>query len=339
MAVLEVFSKKKSSFIGVIFIISLLFLLSACGSNSPAAGGAEEPAKTGDKTEETKKAVEELSEKEAKKIVAESMAGIVEIFVNGREHYNNVDNPADFSVMRPQLIKYASEKFTDGFLKETAANYYCECDYRFFPDTNLDVRFTLDEHTDGKFTASSIEFINDMGDGGNIVKYSVIQENGKWVMDDIEWVSYEEEALNVTWEEVKAYEEQYGLKVELLNETEHNGRKVYIINMPENEHIMGIYADNTQPLYEVPNELLPKSMQKLTPEEAEKMVKERLGFANRPEVSANYDHDSEEGYYSIQLYKIQDKGTPYERVATYGWYDVDPVTGDIYDAVLGGKVE
>ena len=48
-----------------------------------------------------------------------------------------------------------------------------------------------------------------------------------------------------------------------------------------------------------------------------------------------YDHDNERGHYVILVYEIIDAGTQYERLATIGWYGVDPKTGRVYDAMFG----
>ncbi len=216
---------------------------------------------------ELKDVAKKVSNEEAKKIVNELMSGIVNTFVNSGEvhNWNEYDNPVDFSVLRPELLKYASKNFTNGFLKDTADDYYCQCDQRFFPDINLDVRFTVHENTRKKIVASGIEFFNDMGNGGNTVHLTVIRKDGKWVMDDIKWVPYTKEPMNVTWEEIKAYEAEYKTPVELLNETQYNGRKLYVIKYPENDVIQGKYADSTEIMYEVPEELLPKEEQAAMP--------------------------------------------------------------------------
>lgn len=341
MEMLVIFSKKRSKFIEVIFIMSLLFLLGACGNNHSSGDGGEQEFSKTDNMKKESNGTEELSKEEAKIIVEDLMSGIVQTFRDSGQKYNwnNYDNPADFTIMRPELLKYASVSFTDGFLEETAAEYYCQCDMSFFPIADLDIRFNLHEISDAKFVASSIEFFSEIGPGGSTVYYTIIKENETWLLDDIEWVSYKEQALNVTWEEVKANVENNWGEVEFINETQHNGRKVYIINIPVIQHVRGVYADNTEILYTVPIELFPETMKRLTPEEAEKLVKERLGYENVPEVTVRYDQDTEEGLYFIQVYTIHEKGTPYQRVATIGWFEVNPITGEIYDSVLGRKME
>ncbi|MFK2825543.1 hypothetical protein QYG89_07610 [Bacillus sp. B190/17] len=385
MQVCKFLMKKSHRFIGGLAAAGLFMVLSACGnqtdsaSKEPAVKQTEEASQTAGVSANTKEAENHsdqdnsiegvLSEAKAKKTVDELMSGIVGTFRDSGEKYrwSNYNNPANFDVLQPELLNYASESFTDGFLRETASDYYCECDQRFFPDTSLDVRFTLHKSTNQMFAASSIEFINDMGDGGNTVYYTVVKENGKWVMDDIKWVAPEKEPMNVTWDELQAYEKQFDPKVELLNESKYDGRKIYIIRYPELDQIKGVYADNTEILYDVPNELLPEALQEkesseeteeiaqedasgenqevteeapsgdtLTPEQAEQLVRDHLGFTNQPDISVVYDHDTEEGHYNIHVYKILDKGTEFEHNSTYGWYGVVPETGEIYDSILEG---
>ncbi|MDN4494753.1 S-layer homology domain-containing protein [Ureibacillus aquaedulcis] len=199
-----------------------------------------------------------VTEDEAKEIVGELMSGIVETFNRlGEEHNWSFDNPPDFKILRPELLNYASEDFTDGFLKTVKDEFFCSCDMPPYPQENLDIQFTLHENTGDRFVASSIELDN-MISSGSTIYYTVVKENGKWVMDHYKWVSVEEEPVNLSWEEIKPYLDQQGQKVELLKTAQDNGEKIYIYKYVDQDIIMGIYANNSGHLWNVPAELYPQ---------------------------------------------------------------------------------
>ncbi|QCR31005.1 S-layer homology domain-containing protein [Lysinibacillus sp. SGAir0095] len=198
-----------------------------------------------------------LSKKEAKKVVNETLSGIIDTFNRlGEEHNWSFENHPDFTILRPELLKYASENFTDGFLKDAKNDFYCSCDVPPYPYAALDIRFTVHENSSERVVASSIEF-DHMVAGGSSVYFTLVKEDERWVMDNYKWVSLEEEPIHLTWEEVKTHMEKDGTKIELLNTTEHNGKTIYIIKYGERQEIIGVYADNTGHLWEVPSSLLP----------------------------------------------------------------------------------
>jgi len=198
-----------------------------------------------------------VAENEAKKIVNELLTGIVGTFDRlGEKHQWSFENHPDFAILRPELLKYASQNFTDGFLKEVKDEFYCSCDVPPYPDTDLDIRFTMHENTADRFVVSSVEFDN-MISSGSTVYYTVVKENGNWVLDSYKWVPAKEEPIELSWDEVKMYLEKHGSKVELLNTTTYKGKKIYIYEYAEQKPIMGIFADNTGYLWEVPPSLLP----------------------------------------------------------------------------------
>lgn len=198
-----------------------------------------------------------LTKSEAKKVVNELLSGIVGTFDQlGKKHQWSFENHPDFAILRPELLKYASEEFTDGFLKDVKDDFYCSCDVPPYPYTDFDIRFTLHENTSNRFVASSIEFDN-MISSGSTVYYTVVKENGKWVLDKYQWVSIEKEPVHLTWEEVKMYLEKQGSKVELLNITKYKEKEVYIYKYAGQQKIIGMFADNSGYLLDVPSDLLP----------------------------------------------------------------------------------
>lgn len=195
------------------------------------------------------------TEEEAKEIVGELMSGIVGTFYKlGEEHNWSFENHPDFAILRPQLLNYASKDFTDGFLKLVKDEFFCSCDMPPYPTQNLNIQFTLHEAMSDRFVASSVELDN-MISSGSTIYYTVVKEDGKWVMDQYKWVSIEEEPVNLSWDEIKAYMDQQGSKVELLNTTTYNGKKLYIYKYVDQQLMMGIFADNSGHMWNIPADL------------------------------------------------------------------------------------
>ncbi|WP_052130099.1 S-layer homology domain-containing protein [Ureibacillus sinduriensis] len=196
-----------------------------------------------------------LTEEEAKEIVGELMSGIVDTFYRlGEEHNWSFENHPDFAILRPQLLNYASKDFTDGFLKLVKDEFFCSCDMPPYPSENLNIQFTLHEVANDRFVASSVELDN-MISSGSTVYYTVVKEDGKWVMDQYRWVSIEEEPVELAWEEIKDYMDQQGSHVELLKTTMYNGQKIYIYKFADQQLIMGVFADNSGHMWDVPVDL------------------------------------------------------------------------------------
>jgi len=199
----------------------------------------------------------QLTQNEAKAIVNDLLAGVVGTFDRlGKEHQWSYENPPDFEILRPELLKYASESFTDGFLKDVKDDFYCSCDMLPYPNAALDIRFQLHENSSDRFVASSIEFDN-MISSGSTIYFTVVKENGKWVLDQYKWVSIDKEPISLTWDEIKAHEEKQGEKVELLNTTTYEGEKIYIFKYVKSGKIMGVFANNSGYMWDVPPALMP----------------------------------------------------------------------------------
>ncbi|MFE7060710.1 hypothetical protein ACFVAD_00995 [Sutcliffiella sp. NPDC057660] len=216
----------------------------------------------GEETEDPKEEVKEeekLLDEEVQGVVTGLFEGILATFRDLGQEYNwsNRSNPANFDILRPALLQYASEAFTNGHLKELAGKYYCECDAPLTPYPSMDIRFSVRENTGGKIIASSIEFSNELhGDNGGTIYFTIIKEDGKWVMDGWSYVSPEEEDMHVTWGEYEAYVGEYN-KVTFLNEVTHNGEKVYVFFNHDANRLNAVYASSTNSIYDFPIDWIP----------------------------------------------------------------------------------
>ena len=201
-----------------------------------------------------------LPKTEVKKIVSGLLENIKKTFRDSGERYNwsNLDNPVDYDILGPDLLRYASQRYTYNELKDFAEEYDCSCDAYSLPNTDLDIRIKIIENTNKKIVVSGIDFADELFGGGTIY-FTVVKENGKWVMDTINNVSPEEEDMKVTWKEYHAYEKKMGETGTLVNEVTDKGRKVYVITYGDLVH-KAVYAYSTAFIYDVPNEWLPKEL-------------------------------------------------------------------------------
>lgn len=285
---------------------------------------------------------EPLSAEEAKKVVGDLLDTIYDVFIEHREQFNwsEYKDPEDFGVLRPLLLDHASIRFTDGFLKRNASLFYCDCDALVFPYTSLDVRFNLNDVAADRFIASSIEFGDGHISSSNTIYYTVVKEDGSWKMDDMEWVPPTKEPINVTADEVLLYMKRFDPNVEIKNEAEYKGSKLFIVSMSEGRIHQGVHADSAEIDFDLPFHLFSTGSDNpltlpLTRDQAEIAVKQYLEInEDNPEMVA-YDRDNDKGHYVIRVYQFVDAGTEYEHTTTLGWYGVDPQTGRVYDAMFG----
>lgn len=206
----------------------------------------------------------DLHDTQVKGVVKGLFEDILHTYIEmGAKHqWNNRTNPADFEILKPELLQYASNSFTNGHLKQLAGMYYCECDAPLIPFPSMDIRFTVRENTSERIVASSIEFSTELhGDNGGTVYFTLIKENGNWVMDGWSKVGPDEEDMKVSWEEYLAYLSKYN-EVTFLNEVTHNGEKVYVFFNHRMNWLGAIYARSTNSINDIPLEWIPPEYRK-----------------------------------------------------------------------------
>ena len=144
---------KKQFFLFFLFVMCI-FVMTGCAEtkvkNDKAASAVAEEK-------------EVLTESEIKPMIENSLNGIINSFkeLGNTYQWSISENPADFNILQPELLKYATEEFTNGNLKEVAEQYYCECDYKFFPSVDFDIRLNVHEQTENKLVVSSIQFADE----------------------------------------------------------------------------------------------------------------------------------------------------------------------------------
>ena len=180
----------------LIILIGILFL-TACGNsnNSEQTNEVHTSEKNGEQvaTLQNNAEIEKLDEKTATQIVN----GIMDTFKElGKEYkWLNDSNPADFNILRPELLKYATENYTDSELKTMAEEIYCECAYPNILRPSFDVRFDVIESTSEEMIISTVEPFEYANMTANSSIYTFTLEDDGWKLDHVEKESYTENLL------------------------------------------------------------------------------------------------------------------------------------------------
>src|SRR5690606_789665 len=89
----------------------------------------------------------------------------------------------------------------------------------------------------------------------------------------------------------------------------------YLFDIPMQEDVQNEQVSNDQ----------------IMSEDAELLVRQYLGLEQNTDLQFIYDHDNELGDYVIHVYEhiVDDPNSGAGHTATYGWYGVNPLTGEI----------
>ena len=128
-----------------------------------------------------------------------------------------------FSQARLKLLPYATERFTNGLLKQEYPYQCAMCDAFIFPYVSFElyVRFDFEQPNQNELKIHTI-LVNSPGAvmGGGFVDYMYKRENGKWKMHDLKFTNPGKRNFELTLEEAKLIaEENYG-DVRYLSQTQ-----------------------------------------------------------------------------------------------------------------------
>lgn len=210
-----------------------------------------------DKIIENGKETEEIKDEDVPELITGLYDGLVQTFWDlGEKHnWDKYENPADFEILKPELLKYASKSFTTNKLKDLSQELYIASDAQLLPDPAFNTRFIVKENTNDKILVSTIEVGNNIN-SSKTLDFTIINEEGKWVIDS--WHRIVQD-INLTWEEYKAYIETYTGEVTFLDEkiTE-DGEKVYVFYIQKNDQIAAIYSSDGIDVQPIPEEWIPE---------------------------------------------------------------------------------
>lgn len=220
----------------ILFILFSLVWLAAC--SSPEEGISDtsrEPLK-----QETKENKEEgnqiypnsneqtetpsLTEEKAVDIAKKLMGEFNHIMTEmGEENGWNFENPAEYEIAKPKLLRVATEEFADHHLKEYVESYYCSCDSIWFPrfdDQTVRIETELNEKS---FSVKGLVLPNYVS-GGYEITLEVASEDGDWKMAGWNSEYFIGKDMNFTKEEIQIahpdkeikeeqFHEQYGISI------------------------------------------------------------------------------------------------------------------------------
>ncbi|MCG3088243.1 S-layer homology domain-containing protein [Sporosarcina cyprini] len=120
-----------------------------------------------------------------------------------------VSQKKSFEEIRPELLKHATQEFTDRTLKEYYPYACNECDTTLFPfPTNLTSdRFEVTQPSANLLSVKTIELGNALS-GGGFITYQLKKEDGTWKMDSYTYKMAGKQNFQLSAEEAKTILEQ-----------------------------------------------------------------------------------------------------------------------------------
>lgn len=198
--------KKKRT---VILFAVLSMTLIACAKEEPDFKS---------KAQEDESETEVLSEKEAKDIVEANLEELEDVLF---DHYNDKlfqvvqegitdaeeDTPEIEEIVdtyTKRFSKLVTEDSAEDMTRAFLSDFYFSMEPVTLMSNGIEARFELEDQTENTFEASFITLAKDYppSEGGT---YTLTYEraNGDWLLDDYSFTSAEEEALHITFEEIK----------------------------------------------------------------------------------------------------------------------------------------
>ena len=117
-----------------------------------------------------------------------------------------------YSQIRPNILPYATERFTDGLLKADYPNVYAVGDSFLFPHMTieLDIRFTYNQLDATTLKVHTI-LLNTPGpmSGGGFVNYMFKNESGMWKVHDYTYSAIGKKNFELTKDEAKRIVENF----------------------------------------------------------------------------------------------------------------------------------
>lgn len=226
-----------------------LFLFIIAAALLTACGGKEEPAREANDAEpkETEQAPE-LTDEEAKKIIIEGFRNIELEMEKLQEEHSQVWMQVDWlepkdaeiyeegmEITRAALADYIAEPSLDDYVTTYLYAYFNFLDGSGMSSKDIGVRFEVVEQTEDSLKASYLLLADEaeyVTPGKRIVQF--IKEEESWKLSDDEFISAEEEPLELTFADLEDYyqllAENYDMpgELELIDEVE-NGEETFIV--------------------------------------------------------------------------------------------------------------
>lgn len=209
-----------------------------------------------EKVKENEKETEVMNDEDALELITSLYDGLIQTFWDlGNEHnWDKFDNPANFEILKPELLKFASESFTDGKLEDIANELYVPTDAHILPEPSFSVR-SIVKTSNEKINVSTIE-VGSHINSSSTVDFTIIYEDGKWVLDGWNRIFQD---INLTWEEYRAYIEPYTGEITFINEKKtEDGDTVFVFYIHKKEEVAAAYSAHGIEFYSIPEEWIPE---------------------------------------------------------------------------------
>lgn len=227
------------------FLLLVIFL-TACSANEQTSNEISEKAKQDVKEVEV---VDNLDEKEVQEILKTNLDSIFNTLTElGEENGWGNANPADFNIIKPEILSYVTDEFADSTIKDLSAEFYCECDHPFKSAFNEDVHFMFEQNKD-KLIITALDPATEMNNMGMTWEFELIKEDNAWKINRWNNESLDSTDIQLSKEEAEKILTRNGETPTFIKEYESKeaSGKAYLFSMKSanGERLVAISSKDT----------------------------------------------------------------------------------------------
>lgn len=206
------------------------------------------------KVQDATKNKDALKDEDVQKVLQTNLDSILNTLNTLREkHKWGAGHPADFNIIRPEVLPFGTEEFIDTSLKELVENYYCDCDAPIFPAIQYDVRFEFKQNGN-RLNISALEPADELNNMGIKREFQLIKENDAWKISGWKSESLQGQDLKLTKDEAEKLLTTESNTPTFVKEyvSKEGGGKAYLfkIEQANGEWLTAISSRDTQYLYD-----------------------------------------------------------------------------------------
>ncbi|WP_010677001.1 hypothetical protein [Bacillus timonensis] len=310
-------------------------LLAGCGQSEGTKEPATKEASVSIKADQKAKKEEiekTLSEEEIKEVM-KKFHQIGEAFNSSVSKIDGVwvdlegDTNLVFNDFTPKATELASEHYQQK-IKDNFKHFYgANGEVGMFPVLSFNARMEIVENQPSLIKVKSFQ-LGDIYSESGIFLITAVKENEIWVIDNVEFT---DEPVVLTEEEITTYKKEMSVTTaEYAGLSTIDGEESFIFYYPEYDSFDGYTVNGGVYKFEVPTESIPDTY-KISEEEAIQLVRKELDIENKPDVYVEIEGKNELGDYYIHVYTITTYENGEGHTATWSWFGVNPITGEVYD--------
>ena len=174
-----------------------------------------------------------LKEHEVKKILNRNIDSIFTVYQrHWLENGWMSGQDADFNIVKPDMLNYATEEFADTTLRKLAEEYCVQCDISFKPELNLELRFQHEQNEE-ILTITGIQPATEEDNMGYLWTFELVKENLIWKLNHWKSSTLVDQDLKLTREEAEKLIEEGIIAVSFEKEYESNEASgtAYLFNL------------------------------------------------------------------------------------------------------------